>query len=61
MKKECKTIRDLIIEYFKRYPHKDLSHGPVVDWVEEQTIREETERYLAKYKKIISGRNVAES
>lgn len=38
MKKERKSIRDLI-EYFKRYPHKDLSHGPVVDWVEEQYVK----------------------
>jgi len=26
----------LIIEYFKKHPNKDLSHGPVVDWVEEE-------------------------
>lgn len=27
------------MEYFKKHPNKDLSHGPVVDWVEEQYIK----------------------
>lgn len=31
-----KTIRDLVMEYFKQHPNKDLAHGPVVDWVTEQ-------------------------
>lgn len=31
-----KTINDLIMEYFRRHPKKELKHGPVVDWVEEQ-------------------------
>jgi len=31
-----KSISDLIIEYFKEHPSEDLSHGPVVDWVEEE-------------------------
>jgi hypothetical protein len=31
-----KTIRNLVIEYFKKHPNKDLSHGPVVDWVERE-------------------------
>jgi 5-methylcytosine-specific restriction endonuclease McrA len=31
-----KTISDLIIEYFKMHPKKDIKHGPVVDWVTEQ-------------------------
>jgi len=31
-----KSISDLIIEYFKQHPNKDLPHGPVVDWVEDQ-------------------------
>lgn len=31
-----KSIGDLVMEYFKKYAKKDLSHGPVVDWVEEQ-------------------------
>ncbi len=29
-----KTIGDLIMEYFKKHPKEDLSHGPVVDYVE---------------------------
>jgi 5-methylcytosine-specific restriction endonuclease McrA len=29
-----KSIKDLVMEYFKKYPNKDLAHGPVVDWVE---------------------------
>lgn len=31
-----KSIKDLLIEYFKAHPKKDMSHGPIVDWVEEQ-------------------------
>ena len=31
-----KSISDLIIEYFKKHSNEDLSHGPVVDWVEEE-------------------------
>lgn len=31
-----KSITDLIIEYFKKNPNLELSHAPVVDWVEEQ-------------------------
>lgn len=30
------SISDLIMKYFKKHPNKDLKHGPVVDWVEEQ-------------------------
>jgi len=29
-----KSIRDLLIEYFKAHPNEDMPHGPVVDWVE---------------------------
>jgi len=35
-----KTIRELIIKYFKKYPKKDLQHAPVVDWVTEQWLKE---------------------
>jgi len=35
----AKTIRDLVIEYFKKHPNEDLPHGPVVDWVESQYIK----------------------
>lgn len=38
-----KTIRDLLIEYYKSHPNQDLTHGPVVDWVEA--------RYKRLYKK----------
>ena len=31
-----KSQRDLILEYFKAHPKQDLTHGPVVDWVEDQ-------------------------
>lgn len=37
--KKPKSIKDLLIEYFRAHPKEDMSHGPVVDWVE------------AKYKK----------
>ena len=32
----AKTISDLVMEYFKKHPNQDLSHGPVVDWVEKK-------------------------
>jgi len=34
-----KTIKDLVMDYFKKHPNKDLPHGPVVDWVEAQYVR----------------------
>jgi len=34
MVKSKKSIRDLIVEYFKGHPKENMSHGPVVDWVE---------------------------
>ncbi len=34
MKKKNKSIKDLLIEYFKVHPKENMSHGPVVDWVE---------------------------
>lgn len=43
IQKKSKSIRDLLIEYFKLHPKQDLSHGPVVDWVEA--------KYLKTYKK----------
>jgi 5-methylcytosine-specific restriction endonuclease McrA len=39
MKTSKKTIGDLIMEYFRMHPKKDLPHGPVVDWVEEQYLK----------------------
>jgi len=38
-----KSIKDLLIEFFKANQNKDMSHGPVVDWVEE--------KYLELYNK----------
>lgn len=34
-----KSIRDLVMEYFKKHPKQDLPHNPVVDWVEEKYIQ----------------------
>jgi len=34
-----KTIADLIMEYFQKHPKRELQHGPVVDWVEEQYLK----------------------
>lgn len=34
-----KSIGDLILEFFKMHPNEDMSHGPVVDWVEEQYLK----------------------
>lgn len=33
-------LRDLVLEYFKKHPNKELEHGPVVDWVTEKWLRE---------------------
>ena len=33
-----KSIRALVLEYFKKHANQDLPHGPVVDWVEQQYI-----------------------
>ncbi len=32
--KKNKSIRELLIEFFKAHPKEDMPHGPVVDWVE---------------------------
>lgn len=32
--KKNKSIKDLLIEYFRVHPKEDMQHGPVVDWVE---------------------------
>ena len=34
-----KSISELVLEYFEMHPNEDLTHGPVVDWVEEQRVR----------------------
>jgi len=38
-----KSIKDLVMQYFKKHPNQDLPHGPVVDWVEKE--------YMKLYKK----------
>ena len=35
-----KTVKGLVLEYFKNHPNQELSHGPVVDWVTEQYLEE---------------------
>lgn len=37
---ETKTVNDLVIEYFQEHPKQELSHGPVVDWVTQQYLKE---------------------
>lgn len=34
-----KSIRELVLEYFKMHPNQDLKHGPVVDWVEKEYVK----------------------
>jgi len=35
-----KGISELILEYFKKNPKKDLKHGPVVDWITKQYLKD---------------------
>ncbi len=35
-----KSVRDLVLIYFKKHPNQEIEHGPVVDWVTEQWLRE---------------------
>ena len=37
--KNKKSVGELIMEYFKTHPKQNLSHGPVVDWVEERYLK----------------------
>lgn len=39
MKNNSKSIKDLVIEYFKKHPNKNMEHGPVVDWVENEYVK----------------------
>lgn len=34
-----KTISELIMGYFKDHPYQELEHGPVVDWVTKQWLK----------------------
>ena len=35
-----KTISELIMEYFKMHPKEGIAHGPVVDWVTAEWLKE---------------------
>lgn len=37
---KSKSIRELIMEYFRNHPKKNLEHGPVVDWVTQQYLKD---------------------
>jgi len=39
----AKTISELIMEYFQKHPKKDLKHGPVVDWVTKEYLKNNPE------------------
>lgn len=39
----AKSISELIMDYFRNHPKKDLKHGPVVDWVTEQYMKDNPE------------------
>lgn len=34
-----KSISELVLEYFEMHPNEDLTHGPVVDWVEKEYVK----------------------
>lgn len=36
------SIRDLLLEYFKKHPNQEIEHGPVVDWVTNQWLKDHT-------------------
>ncbi len=40
MSRKKKTISQLIMEYFKEHPMEDISHGPVVDWVTAEWLKD---------------------
>ena len=44
MPEKKKSIRDLVLEYFKMHPNAEMPHGPVVDWVEEEYLKEHENR-----------------
>lgn len=39
MQKSQKSIRDLLLAYYKKHPKEKCQHGPVVDWVERRYLR----------------------
>jgi hypothetical protein len=38
-----KSISELIMKYFEKHPKEDLIHGPVVDWVTKQYLKDHPE------------------
>ncbi|MEW6013187.1 MAG: HNH endonuclease [Elusimicrobiota bacterium] len=38
-----KSISELVKDFFKKNPKKDLNHGPVVDWVTKEWLKENKE------------------
>lgn len=38
-----RSVRELVLEYFKAHPNEDLRHGPVVDWVTKEYLKENPE------------------
>jgi len=38
--KNSQTISELIMEYFMKHPNEDIPHGPIVDWVAEQWLKD---------------------
>ena len=34
-----RSIRELVLEFFRTHPNEDFEHGPVVDWVTEQWLK----------------------
>jgi hypothetical protein len=38
MSKPKKSIRDLLLEYYKQHPKEECQHGPVVDWIEKKYV-----------------------
>ena len=53
-KPEQKTIGELVFEYFKKHPRKDIPHGPVVDWVTKKWLKnpDKIEKLIAEDKQL---------
>lgn len=43
MDKKGKSISELVMEYFMGHPKTDLKHGPVVDWVTQEYLKQNPE------------------
>lgn len=52
MSKRKKSIRELVLQYFKKHPKKALKHGPVVDWVTKQYLKQHKEPPRDPWRKI---------